>query len=143
MKRKLRWSQILLIGSVLLAAGLFTGQRLAEVKPFRDLRAEEIASVTVELYSPDVTLELTREEIGQLVPILNRASVYRRDNSYSEYCGQAVVYTITRTDGTCVTVQAYNPFLVINGVGYRTKYGPCEELSQLGNDLYRKAKGEW
>ena len=29
----------------------------------------------------------------------------------------------------------YNPFLVIDGVGYKTKYEPCEALNHYANRL--------
>ena len=128
---------------LLLIAALLAKKFLIGAKPLRGLTAEEVTAATVELYPPDVTLELTREEIEKLVPILDRVVTYQRDDSYVDSCGQAVIYTLTHTDGTQLRVQAYNPFVVINGEGYRTKYGPCEELNQLGNDLNRKAKGEW
>lgn len=32
-------------------------------------------------------------------------------------------------DGTQTEVMVYNPFLVIDGVGYKTKYEPCEALN--------------
>lgn len=95
----------------------------------------------MELYPPDATLELTQEEIEDLIPILNRVVSYRRDDTYREYTGQAVIFTLTKTDGSQLRVQAYNPFIIIDGVGYRTKYEPCEELNQLGNDLLRERHG--
>ena len=128
---------------LVLAGGILAKLYLIGTKPLRGLTAGEVTAATVELYPPDATLELTQEEIEELVSILNRAVTYRRDDTYEEYCGQAVIHTLTRTDGTQLRVQAYNPFVVINGEGYRTKYGPCEELNQLGNDLLRKSNGEW
>lgn len=120
---------LVLVGAVL-AKTFLLGK-----KPLKSLRTDEVSSATVELYPPDVTLQLTEDEIKQLVPILNRVVTYQRDDTYGEYCGQAVIFTLTRTDGTQLRVQAYNPFLVIDGAGYRTKYGPCEELNALGNKL--------
>lgn len=128
--------------ALLLAGGVLAKLYLIGSKPLRGLAAGEVTSATVELYPPDATLELTREEINELVPILNRVVTYQRDNSYGEYAGQAVIFTLTKTDGTQLRVQAYNPFIVIDGVGYRTKYGPCEELNQLGNDLLRERHGD-
>lgn len=55
--------------------------------------------------------------------------------SYKKYGGQAVIYTITMNDGTEITVNAYNPFIIIDGIGYKTKYEPCERLSQIANEL--------
>ena len=47
------------------------------------------------------------------------------NNSYTEYAGQGVIFTLTMEDGTQTEIMAYNPFLVIDGVGYKTKYEPC------------------
>lgn len=139
MKRKLL---IAVLCVLLLVAGVLAKLCLIGAKPLRGLTAEEITAATVELYPPDATLDLTREEIEKLVPILDRVVTYQRDDSYVDSCGQAVIYTLTRTNGTQLRVQAYNPFVVINGEGYRTKYGPCGELNQLGNDLLRERRGD-
>lgn len=134
MKRK--WG--LFIFAVFLAAGvtgLLVFRGAAGRRPFKDLQAEEIASAVVRVTPPDKEATLNREDIGRLAGILRAVTIYRRDSSYREYAGQAVVYTITKTDGTVFTVQAYNPFLVWDGEGYRTEYDPCEALSALGNGL--------
>lgn len=123
---------------LVLAGGVLAKLYLIGGRPLRGLSAEEFTAAKVELYPPDVTLELAREEIGELAAILDRVVTYQRDDSYVDYCGQAVIFTLTKTDGTQLRVQAYNPFVVINGEGYRTKYGPCEELNQLGNDIRRE-----
>lgn len=125
-----------------LAGGILAKLYLIGTKPLRGLTVEEVTGATVELYPPDATLELTQEEIKKLIPILNQVVIYQRDDAYRESCGQAVIFTLIQTDGTQLRVQAYNPFLVINGEGYRTKYGPCEELNQLGNDILRERSGQ-
>lgn len=128
--------------ALVLAGGVLAKLYLIGMKPLRGLAAGEVTSATVELYPPDATLELTQEEIEELVPILNRVVTYQRDDSYTEADGQAVIFTLTKTDGTQLRVQAYNPFIVIDRVGYRTKYGPCEDLNQLGNDVLREQRGD-
>lgn len=125
-----------------LVGGLLAWKSLIGAKPLKGLRAEEVASAAVELYPPNVTLSLPQEDIAHLISILNKVSIYQRDDSYGEYDGQAVIFTLTKTDGTQLRVQAYNPFIVIDGVGYRTKYEPCEELNQLGNDKLRELSWE-
>ena len=124
---------ILVLVSAVLAKKFLIG-----TKPLKDLRFDQVAAATVELYPPDAALILTEEDIRRLVPMLNQVVTYQRDDSYGEYCGQAVIFTLTKTDGTQLRVQAYNPFIVIDGVGYRTKYGPCETLNQLGNNILRE-----
>lgn len=127
---------------LVLAGGVLAKLYLIGTKPLRGLSASDVTAATVELYPPDATLELTQAEIEELVPILDRVLTYQRDDTYGEYDGQAVIFTLTKIDGTQLRVQAYNPFIVIDGVGYRTKYGPCEELNQLGNDLLRERRGD-
>lgn len=103
-------------------------------RPFRQLASDEIAEVSVTLEPPGKTVSLDRAAIEELAGILRVVTVYARDDSWSDYCGQSVLFTITETDGTVVTVQACNPFFVLDGTGYRTKYEPCEALSQLANE---------
>lgn len=128
--------------ALVLAGGILAKLYLIGTTPLRGLSAGDVTAAKVELYPPDATLELAREEIEKLIPILDRVVTYQRDDSYVDYCGQAVIFTLTKTDGTQLRVQAYNPFIVIGGEGYRTKYGPCEELNQLGNDILRERHGD-
>lgn len=139
---KLQKRYILIGGGVLavllaLAAGLlFWGRR-----PFRDLEAADIAAASVTLMPPDVTLELDAGEIETLAELLGDLRITRPDQSYTEYAGQAVQFTVTFADGTETEVTAYNPFLIIDGTGYRTAYRPCEALNSFANELLRERGG--
>lgn len=133
---------VLLAGTViLLVCGALIGKEMIETKPFKDLSKNDIAEVTVKLLPPDTAFTVNDEEVKELVEILNRVVTYREDDSYTEYAGQAAVFTIIRTDGTQLTVNAYNPFIIIDGIGYRTKYGPCEELNSFANRLESGKEG--
>ena len=44
------------------------------------------------------------------------------------------------SDGTETVINAYNLFIVIDNVGYRTKYEPCERLSKIANMLLNEQK---
>ena len=104
--------------------------------PFHDLEASDIRSASVELLPPNVTIQLDRDEIDTLASLLREVRVTRRDNSYTEYAGQMVRFTLTLTDGGgTTTVTAYNPFLILDGQGWRTAYEPCEALNAFGNRL--------
>lgn len=105
-------------------------------KPFKDLEAAKLASAAVRLIPPDMTIRLPETET--LAGYLRDVVIYQKDDSYTEYAGQGVTYTLTMTDGTQTTVMAYNPFLVIDGVGYRTKYQPCEALNGYANRLLQE-----
>ena len=139
---KLQKRYILIGGGVLavllaLAAGLlFWGRR-----PFRDLEAADIAAASVTLMPPDVTLELDAGEIETLAELLGDLRITRPDQSYTEYAGQAVQFTVTFADGTETEVMEYNPFLILDGTGYRTAYEPCEALNSFANELLRERGG--
>ena len=81
---------------------------------------------------------LTDAEAGELLPLLQKVVLYQGDNSYTDYAGQAVVFDVTLRDGSTTQVVAYNPFVIIDGVGYRTKYEPCEALNAFANRLLRE-----
>lgn len=106
-------------------------------RPFSDLEGADLVSAAVHLSPPDVTLELDRAEMEELAGLLRAVVVYERDDSWTEYAGQAVTYTLELDGGRTCTVTDYNPFLIVDGVGYRTKYEPCEALNSFGNRLLR------
>lgn len=104
-----------------------------KTKPLQDLTAAEVSSATVFLQPPGETLEI--KDISRLVDLLNDVILYEKDNSYTEYGGQAVTFQLNMADGTQTKIMAYNPFIVIDGVGYRTEDAPCEALNQFANEL--------
>lgn len=122
---------LIIIGIIIVFA--FSGR-----KPYKDLEASDIVSATVHLAPPDKTIQIT--EIEELVAYLNEVIIYNEDNSYTEYSGQGVIFTLTLTDGSQEEIMAYNPFVVINGTGYKTKYEPCEKLNNYANRLLREAE---
>lgn len=102
-------------------------------KPYKDLDAAQIAYATVHLSPPDKTVQIV--DIEELVGYLKGVVIHNEDNSYTEYAGQGVTFTLTMTDGAQTKIMAYNPFLVIDGVGYQTDYEPCEALNSYANEL--------
>lgn len=125
-----RW--IILIGCLLLS-GIAIFVICSGEKPFNNLEPSEIVSAAVRLTPPDKTIQIT--EIEKLVDYLNDVVIYDKDNSYTEYSGQGVIFTLTMADDTQTEIMAYNPFLVIDGMGYKTAYEPCEALNQYANRL--------
>ena len=105
-------------------------------RPYKDLEAVDIVSASVELLPPDETVQII--EIKELVEYLKDVVIYKQDDSWREYSGQATVFTLIMADGTIEEITAYNPFVIINGVGYRTKYKPCEQLNNLANRLLHR-----
>lgn len=102
-------------------------------KPYKDLEAAQIVSATVQLSPPGKTIQIT--ETKELVDLLKDVVVYNKDNSYTDYSGQGVTFTLVMIDGTQTSIMEYNPFLVIDGASYKTKYEPCEALNRYANRL--------
>ena len=78
-------------------------------------------------------------DIPELTGYLRQIVIYRRDSSHTAYAGQAAVFTLTMADGSQEEIVAYNPFVILNGTGYRTQYAPCEELNRYANRLLEEA----
>ena len=101
--------------------------------PYKDLKASDIVSVAVYLSPPDETVQITNAE--ELVSYIRKVTIYNEDTSYTDYGGQTVLFTLTMADGAQEKITAFNPFVIINGVGYKAKYEPCERLSRYANQL--------
>lgn len=107
-------------------------------RPFQKLEAAEVTFASVCLTPPDATLEIP--DIEELTGLLQKAVVYNRDDSYTDYDGLGVTFALTFADGTQTQITAYNPFLIIDGVGYRTEYAPCEALNQYAIRLWESGE---
>ena len=125
-KKVLTAAACLIIAVVLLSA--FCGQ-----KPYKDLQPSDIVSAAVSFDMPDKTIQIT--EIKELAEYLNQVVIYNEDNSYTEYAGQGVTFTLKMTDGTEEKITESSPFVIINGKGYRAKQEPCEKLNSYADRL--------
>lgn len=134
-RRKLLFA---LLAAATLTALLLAAFLLQVEKPFASLTAEKLEKVCIRLEPPGKSLELTKEEREELIPLLQKLKTGRRDDSYHDYCGQAVTFTLTETDGGEISVMTYYPFLVIDGAGYRTEYDSCHALDRFGSELLEK-----
>lgn len=132
--------KIISIVLVLIFAFSCVGCAEQSEKPYKDLKASDVASAIVTLSPPNKTVQI--EDIEKLVSLLCDIVIYEEDNSYGEYYGQGVLFTLTMNDGREEEIMAYNPFFIINGTGYKTKYKPCEKLSNYANELLDKIVDE-
>lgn len=123
----------LLLSGIAVFAAVRNGKVPSVQRPYRDLQASDITFAAVRLTPPDKTVRIV--ECRELADYLKEVVIYQRDNSYREYSGQAVTFMLTLEDGTQTEIMAYNPFLVIDGIGYKTKYEPCEALNNYANRL--------
>ena len=132
-ENQMKHKKILLIALIcLIGIGisvlLFSGHR-----PFKNLTAEDITSANVRLSPPDTTIQISETE--ELASYLNEVVIYNKDNSYTEYVGQGAIFTLSLADGSQVEITAFNPFIIIDGIGYKCKYEPCEALYNYANRL--------
>ncbi len=124
---------------ILVVVILFSGTAAiaaAGKRPFKNLNAQKIASASVWLGPPDQTMKIS--DLQTLAHLLQQVRVYRRDDSYDQYAGQTCVFEIQYTDGTQLKVAAFNPFIIIDGKGYRCDYESCEALNRFANELLRR-----
>lgn len=133
MKKK-RWLAMLFCLAGLCAVGFACSGR----RPYKNLQPSDIVSATVQLSPPDKTVPVT--DIPELTEYLQQLVIYRQDSSYTDYAGQAAVFTLTMADGSRQEITAYNPFVILNGTGYRAQYAPCEELNRYANRLLEQAE---
>lgn len=115
----------------------FSGCSEQSEKPYKDLVASDVASATVTLSPPNKTVQI--DDIEKLVSLLRDVVIYEEDNSYGEYYGQGVLFTLTMTDGSTQEARPFGDFFVINGTGYKTKYKPSENLNNYANELFSEA----
>lgn len=142
----MRKKSVLLVcfAAVALLAGILTVPMLVGSRPFKDLRIEEVASIELTASPPGVTTQITeQEQIEEIVNALKQVIIYEKSDEWQEYDGQYVAFALMMKSGERTEAAAYNPFVILNGQGYRTKYEPCEALSQLGNRYLSQAEPEF
>lgn len=132
MKKKWVAAVLIAIALVLCAGGTFLFINRGR-RPFKNLDAAQIELATVTLGPPDQTIEIP--DIPEMVEYLKDVVIYNRDDSYTEYAGQGAIFTLTPSDGTQTQITECYPFLIIDGVGYKTKHEPCEALNHYAISL--------
>ena len=133
MKRK-----ILIIAAIILAVALIVtiGTWVIGRKPFKDLKADEIRSVTIHLWPPNESMELTDAEIEELVGLLQQVEIHHPTWMHHASGGQSNVMTITFQDGSVKEVNQFGSILIIDGMGYRAEYEANEAINQFSNKLF-------
>ena len=133
MKRK-----ILIIAAIVLAVALILTIGILAIgrKPFKDLQAEDIKSVSIHLWPPNETRELSQGEIEELVTLLQQVKIYNPSWLHLASGGQSNIMTITYQDGSVQEVNQFGSTLIIDGQGYRAEYEPNEAISQFANKLF-------
>lgn len=132
MKKKSVSSVFLLL---LLLVCVVTGTSGMGKKPFQDMTADEIQTVSVLLTPPGTHIELDREEIEQMVGLLHNIIIYQRNFLGNDYNGQYIRFDIEKTNGTKLSIGILNPVLCMDDIYYRVESASCEALSQFANRL--------
>ena len=116
--------------------GAIISALMAGKKPFNNLETTEVASATVRLLPSDKTFQI--EDTDELVELLKDVVVYNKDDSYNEYAGQAVVFTLFMSDGSKKEITEYSPFIVVDGTGYKAEYKSCQSLNCYAIEIKNK-----
>lgn len=135
----MRKKTILLATLLIVLALVFIITMVLGARPFKKLSADEVASISVFAIPPEVTVLVEdRSQIQEIVRIINKVKTYEKSEEWREYSGQYVSFTLTMESGEQLEIAAYNPFIVINGQGYKTKYEPCQELNAIANKIIQQ-----
>lgn len=133
MKRRiLTIAAIILAVALILTIGIWTIGR----KLFKDLHTEDIKSVSIHLWPPNETRELSQGEIEELVTLLQQVKIYNPSWLHLASGGQSNIMTITYQDGSVQEVNQFGSRLIIDGQGYRAEYDPNEAINQFANKLF-------
>lgn len=130
--------RILTIAAIILAVALIFTIGIWSIgrMPFKDLQAEDIKSVSIHLWPPNETRELSQGEIEELVALLQQVKIYNPSWLHLASGGQSNIMTITYQDGTVQEVNQFGSTLIIDGQGYRAEYDPNEAINQFANKLF-------
>ena len=133
MKRK-----ILTIAAIILAVALIMtiGTWGIGRKPFKNLNAVDIQSISIHLWPPNESLDLTEAEIVELVGLLQQVEIHHPTWMHHASGGQRNVMTITFQDGSVKEVNQFGSILIIDSMGYHAKYEPNEAINQFSNKLF-------
>ena len=133
MKRK-----IFTVAAIVLAVVLIVtiGFSVFGRRPFKNMKAEEIQSISIHLWPPNETMELNQDEIEELVGLLQQVKIYNPSWLHLASGGQSNIMTITYQDGAVKEVNEFGSTLIIDGQGYRAEYEPNEAINQFANKLF-------
>ena len=133
--------KILKIVAVVLAVALIItiGTWAIGRKPFRNMKAEDIQSISIHLWPPNETMELSQNEIEELVGLLQQVEIHNPTWIHLASGGQSNIMTITYHDGSVKEINQFGSILIIDGMGYRAEYEPNEAVNHFANELFNTA----
>lgn len=131
-KKQLTLSVFIVGLAILLLLTQFPHQRIRPFsKPFSKLERSDIMEVSV-VFGGFPAYPLAQEDLAPLAEALRAVELYEEDDYYG-YVGSAFLsFQMDLSSGESYYITPANPFFIIDGVGYRTEYQPCETLSNIG-----------
>lgn len=117
-----------------------TSERRNALERLQSATPDDISKVDIMLMPPCETVGLSKPQIEEMLTLMKDVKAYEYDNSHLEYGGQSIMFTITYADGETMTITDFNPFIIINHVGFRTEYEPAQALSVFANSVYSEYK---
>ncbi len=108
-------------------------------KPFKDLTAENITSMSIMLGPPGVDIPLSDEQVEECVSLIRQVVVYHRKGGFMDNRtnGQIVRITIIDTSNREMVISFFgNISVAVDGVKYKVKYEESEALNAFANALH-------
>lgn len=110
--------------------------RLWQTRPFKNLNASQVESITISLRAPGITIELNNEQIETAISLLNEIIIYQRGYVSDATTGQVVDLLITKHNDYEINVSFLaNTTVILNNTKYRVKYKASEKLNAFANSL--------
>lgn len=110
--------------------------QLWQTRPFKNLSASEVESITTSLRPAEITIELNNEQIETAISLLNEIIIYQRGYVSDATTGQVVDFVITKHNDYEINVSFLaNTTLILNNTRYRVKYKASEKLNAFANSL--------
>lgn len=133
MKRK-----VLTIAAIVLTIALIAtiGVWVIGRKPFKNLNADDIQSISIHLWPPNEIMDLSDDEIDELVSLLQHVEIHNPTWIHLASGGQSNIMTITFQDGSVKEVNQFGSILIIDGQGYRAEYEANNAVNKFANKLF-------
>ncbi len=96
---------------------------------------DNVKSVTLRIDPPGTSVELGQRECGKFLEMLHNVRLQQRDDSYTDYDGRNVEYTVELQSGEKHTFNFCGSFVIVDGVGYQSDSSACADLVDFGSEL--------
>lgn len=119
------------VGAVLLFGG---------TKPLRHLRAQDLASVTLQLSPPGGSVRIEKEDFPELAGILSGITVC--PDKDADLAGQWANFNLVKKDGTQLRIGICDPVLSLDGTGYRCRGAAGRRLEEFARRIWNQQARE-